>query len=612
MGNFFNNEKGTLKAQYFSYLNKLKSNHLNSILNNDNNNKMALQKKDFEKMRQIKLSFNENIKIKDIKWIVYISKYFRKKYREGSNWYKKIIEKISKEDFLSEMHYQSFAFYKDFEMKYKSKCLQNLERKTEKEEIDKEEEILNKISRNSLIDLSRNSKIDLSGITDNYGGSFANFKEEMELGEEDIGFKTKKKLKEFIKILKRHLNMEDHPINIIISIYCKYFSLNLANQIESFIDMKNKNEFDFEKKINYFSGQIVDDLKKFIIKIQTTAKLFYCKSINLEFFLEEKDELINLITSIIFVKENIYKNIYSLFEMQFQNEVNDFKYKLNLVKDTKPIDLNIPYKLSLDENTSKEILKLKEEFKQDHDKEFFNINNKIFVPEDGYIKGFHNKNKIDGYNTVVTIIHGLKHAKTPFEKMMIIASMSTEITQCVDTYWNEIDTYLPNYYLSINADEFLSLFIFVVIKAQFPELIIHEKIIQFFTTKSTKSSTIGYYNVTLNAAIEYIKNEAPKDIKENEDTNRLRNSAHLISKYLNQNSNKNKESDEFILIDSKGKNINSNNFNINRQSLPPILSKNTFPKINDKKKDKNLLGIGIEEEDDKNLELIFKNLDDDE
>ena len=367
-----------------------------------------------------------------------------------------------------------------------------------------------------------------------------------------------------------------------------------------------------KKKINYFSGQIVDDLKKFIIKIQTTAKLFYCKSINLEFFVEEKDELINLITSIIFVKENIYKNIYSLFEMQFQNEVNDFKYKLNLVKDTKPIDLNIPYKLSLDENTSKEILKLKEEFKQDHDKEFFNINNKIFVPEDGYIKGFHNKNKIDGYNTVVTIIHGLKHAKTPFEKMMIIASMSTEITQCVDTYWNEIDTYLPNYYLSINADEFLSLFIFVVIKAQFPELIIHEKIIQFFTTKSTKSSTIGYYNVTLNAAIEYIKNEAPKEIKENEDTNRLRNSAHLISKYLNQNSNKNKESDEFILIDSKGKNINSNNFNINRQSLPPILSKNTFPKINVKKKDKNLLGIGIEEEDDKNLELIFKNLDDDE
>ena len=105
-----------------------------------------------------------------------------------------------------------------------------------------------------MIDLSRNSRIDLSGITDNYGGSFGDFKEEMELGEEEIGFKSKKNLKEFIKILKRHLNLEDHPINIIISIYCKYFSINLESQIKTFIDMKNKNEFDFEKKINFFSG----------------------------------------------------------------------------------------------------------------------------------------------------------------------------------------------------------------------------------------------------------------------------------------------------------------------------------------------------------------------
>ena len=218
----------------------------------------------------------------------------------------------------------------------------------------------------------------------------------------------------------------------------------------------------------------------------------------------------------------------------------------------------------------------------------------------------------------MTMIHGLKYASTPFDKMMLIASMSTEITQCVDTYWNEIDSYLPNYYLSINADEFLSLFIYVVIKAQFPELIIHEKIIQFFTTKSTKSSTIGYYNVTLNAAIEYIKNETLKDIKENDDTNRLRNSAHLISKYLNQSSNNNKENnDEFILIDSKGKNINSNlqdNFNMNTKSYSnePILTKKTFPIIKFHKKNKNLFGIGAEEENEKKLELIFKNSDDDE
>ena len=611
MGNYCKKKKEPLeKMQYFSYLNKIKNQYYKSILNNNNNNRIALQKKDFEKIRQIKIVSNENLRIKDVDWFIYISKYFRKKYKEGFLWYKNIIDKISEENFLYEMEYQSYAFYKDFELKFKSKSLKNIdnEKELEKNE-DKEEALISSISKNSMIDLSRNSKIELSGITDNYGGSFDDYKDDIDSYEEDLGFRAKKKLKEFIKVLKKHLNMWDHPINIIISIYCKHFALALENQVELFLNMKNNNN-DFDKKIKNFSDLIIEDLKRFIIKIQTTTKLFYCKSINLEFFIEEKDELINLVTSIIFLKENIYQNIYSLFEIQFKNEVNDFKYKLYLVKDTKPIDLNIPHKLSLDENTYREILKMKVGSKKDDDKESFK-ENKNFVPEDGYIKGFHNKNKIEGYNTVVTMIHGLKHAKTPFDKMMIIASMSTEITQCVDTYWNNMDDYLPNYYLSINADEFLSLFILVIIKAQFPELIIHEKIIQFFTTKTTKSSTIGYYNVTLNAAIEYIQNEAIKNLNNNNNDNRLRNSGHLISKYLYQNTFTKDNTDEFILIDNKGKNINSNVNNITKSNSNKnnIINKKKTTISKTKKREKNLLGIE-NDLDEVNFELSIKKSDD--
>ena len=636
------------KVEYFLYFNKVKSQYFNYIKTNVDNNKIALQKKDFEKIRQVKLKHNDSLKIKDVDWLVYILKYFRKKYREGSKWYKDIINKTHEENFIYEMQYQSYGFYKDFEMKYRPKILRNYENELIDKKEDKEEELVSMISRNTMIDLSRNSRMELSGITDNYGGSFGEFKEDLD-SSEDIGVKSKIKLKQFIKVLKRHLNIKDHPINIIISLYCKYFSLYLGNKIDAFIDMKNRKENNFTQEIKSFSDEFIEDLKRFIIKIQTTTKLFYCKAVNLEFFVEEKDELINLITSMIFVKNDIYKNIYSLFEMQFQKEVNDFKYKLYLVKDTKPTDLNIPNKLSLDENTLKEISRLKEEVKKEDENHLFK--NKMFIPEDGYIKGFHNKNKIDGYNTVVTMMHGLKHANTPFDKMMLIASMSTEITQCVDTYWNNMDSVLPSYYLSINADEFLSLYILVVIKAQFPELIIHEKIIQYFTTKTTKSSTIGYYNVTLNAAIEYIQNEAPKELKSNSESKRFRNSAHLISKYLYQNSN-NKDTDEFVLIDSQGKNINVNNnnnniinninpklskntftkmdfkkigsndvlgigeedkkkYNNDLNKIIPNLSKNTFTKINCKKKVKNEI-LGIEEEDEKNFELLIKNSDDEE
>ena len=211
---------------------------------------------------------------------------------------------------------------------------------------------------------------------------------------------------------------------------------------------------------------------------------------------------------------------------------------------------------------------------------------------------------------------GLKHAQTPFDKMILIASMSMEITQCVDTYWNKIDDYLPNYYLSINADEFLSLFILVVVRAQFPELIIHEKIIQKFTTKTTNSSTIGYYNVTLNAAIEYIQDEGAKEFKSKINYNNGKtdkNTSNLISKYLFQNLSRNEindNDDEFILIDSKGKNIINNNNIINtssklNKSYNDIQKAKTF--FNKKKK--NILGI--EDDEEKNFELSIKNSDDD-
>ena len=499
-------------------------------------------------------------------------------------------------------------------MKYKSQCLNNIKEDIDEEdEIDKEEELLLSLRRNTMIDLSRNSRMDLSGITDNYGGSFGEYKEDLDLYDEDLGIKRKKKLKEFVKILKRHLNQKDHPINIIISIYCHHFSLMVKNQIETIIDMENKDEnsnINIDQKIKNISDKIIDDLKRFIIKIQSTTKLFYCKSTNLDFFVEEKDELINLITSKVFLQSDIYKNIYNLFSIQFKNEVNDFKYKLFLVKNIKPKDLNIPNKLSLDENTTKEINKFKEEYKQKKEKEGNvnineNNNNKIFVPEDGYIKGFHSKNKINGYNTVVQMLQGLKYAKTPFDKMMIIASMSTEITQCVDMYWNNMDNYLPNYYLSINADEFISLYILMVIRAQDPELIIHEKIIQNFTTKTTKSSTIGYYNLTLNAAIEYVQNEAVKDLQNN-DNKGLRNSAHLISKFFFKNINYKGNSDEFILIDNKGSRLSSNidsRTNKNNNEIKKILTKKYSTKSF-----KNLFGIE-EEIDEKNFELSIKNYD---
>ena len=179
------------KAEYFLYFNKVKSQYFNYIKTNTDNNKIALQKKDFEKIRQVKLKHNDSLRIKDVDWLDYILKYFRKKYREGSKWYKDIINKTHEKNFIYEMEYQSYGFYKDFEMKYRPKILRNFENELIDKKEDKEEELVSMISRNTMIDLSRNSRMDLSGITDNYGGSFGEFKEDLD-SSEDIGVNSLK------------------------------------------------------------------------------------------------------------------------------------------------------------------------------------------------------------------------------------------------------------------------------------------------------------------------------------------------------------------------------------------------------------------------------------
>ena len=66
------------------------------------------------------------------------------------------------------------------------------------------------------------------------------------------------------------------------------------------------------------------------------------------------------------------------------------------------------------------------------------------------------------------------------------------------------------------------IFVLIVIKSDYPKLLIHKQLIQEFTTRTTKSTTIGYYNTTINAAIEYIKNEIIKEYKLENDLEQIK------------------------------------------------------------------------------------------
>ena len=95
---------------------------------------------------------------------------------------------------------------------------------------------------------------------------------------------------------------------------------------------------------------------------------------------------------------------------------------------------------------------------------------------------------------------------------MIIANISNEITDCINDFWQEMEQYIKKDYLSIEAEQIMTIFIYIIIKSGITDIFVHCKMIKLFTTCTTKSSMIGYYYSTVEASIMYIK--TLKDIEE--------------------------------------------------------------------------------------------------
>jgi hypothetical protein len=108
------------------------------------------------------------------------------------------------------------------------------------------------------------------------------------------------------------------------------------------------------------------------------------------------------------------------------------------------------------------------------------------------------------YEQAIKLLKSVKQCRIPFEKMMIIANISTEITESVNSYWKDMELFITNSMLNIDADELITIFIYIIIKSQMSDILIHSKFIKEFTTSSTRSTMLGFYYTTLEASLIYI------------------------------------------------------------------------------------------------------------
>ena len=479
------NNFDNLKQSYFSFLAMSFLNHQNATINYKSNKDICF-KKNFKNCKLRK-------KIRpNIDWKTYLFNFFEKQIRKSHEFYEDIIDEIKQEKFGFENQYLSVIFFLDFENTYNSKNKDyNFKEYMKDDELDYEKQLKSRLSRNSSIAYDDNIVRSLIIIED---------LPEEEINEEQNSSneqkKRRKKVINLIKLIKSQIEEKNHPINIVISIFEKHISSLIENLSKVY---EGQPKTDIEK----LNSTIFTNIQKFAVKIHTAVKLFYSRVINLECFSEEKDELINVIMTIIFNTGSIYNKIFHLLTMQYNEDINDFRDKLSLFKDLKPKDIQIEDKFCLDENTKKLIDELKN---KNGEKNLTLSSNIIFIDD-----------KLEGYETAINKLLTLPTIKSPYKKMMLIASISTEITECVNSYWAGMENMLPSSgYLQVNSDELLKIFIFIVAHSQLSDLFINAKFVQNFTFSLTKSSMIGFYNSTLDAAINYIQIKLLEDIKDND------------------------------------------------------------------------------------------------
>ena len=572
MGNKHNNNNDQEeKKKYFSLVSQTILKHKDIINNYPLNTQISFQNNFSNENNNIKKGKIRQKKL----WKTYLLNFFKKRIQKGHDFYSDIINDMEKQKFGFEKKYLSIMFFIDFDKTYNRNNKDFYYQKyiNEKEELDYEDILKKRLSRYSNVEkvVSQRTKSLMNvDINDMGNTSFEKNLKRMQVIN-------------LVKIIEKQLEQKPHPINIVISIFEKHISSLIDNLRESYERDYLSNEELFLKKITKLNDTIVINIQKFAKRIHTATKLFYSRVIHLDCFEEEKDELINVIISILFNTGTLHDKIFKMFSLQYKKDINEFRCKLGAKINIKPKDLQIDDKFCLDENTDRLINELKEKYNknngykneykdEEEEKPLYDIlfnsnkNNPIIKK----------KNIYKGYTSAIDIIKNqLPNEKSPYKKMALIASLSTEINECIDFYWDGWDQIIPKAkFLVVNPDELLKIFIYIVVSSQSYELFLHRKMAQKFTFKLTQQSMIGFYNSTCDAAISYIQQNLLNDEK-----GRIDNSINTILSDFELNEKKIKEDNKLYIDginDDDDDDDDDNNININELSGNNINKKERY------------------------------------
>lgn len=420
------------------------NNYILSKLNNElyasYNEYQESVKKFYSKYIDKNINQESNIDLKEI-----ILDYLNFKLDNGEKWIKGLIYIIKKTQFLSQ-NILSTIFYLDiYNIIIKPKCL-NINEKQK---------------------LYPQSRIFSYEIFDKN-----NLNEINTIDEETKLYKIKRQESyELFDVIRTQLEYKENPFNIVINNFILFFIEEIRNK-NIYLD-KIKNKEGFENYCANVLEELKEQINEFITFLINRITIFY--KIN---NIQEYDTYYALLISIIFNGKGNSKKLYHLFmeliskkernkNIIFKNAIMKYKNKDNI----SPKDFSVEEKFCLDNDSIQLINELKI------------TENKL------------NEQKIP-YEKTINDFKNIEIYQNPFDKLLLTVKLSKIISEEISTFWSQINEAKlkeKNIKLNIEADDFIGIFKYILVKAGISN--IHNEIcfIESFTTNQIKSDSEWYY-----------------------------------------------------------------------------------------------------------------------
>ena len=190
------------------------------------------------------------------------------------------------------------------------------------------------------------------------------------------------------------------------------------------------------------------------------------------------------------------------YSFDYNNKKNKIKNNKNKEKSIQRSNTITTYK-EFSERINKNDTTLKEKLEADMD----NNPSTIDFPE---IKDSKNELNIP-YGEAIYYFKNIKDYNIPLDKLTIIALVSVIITDCIDEFWKTEMENLDSKFLKVDADELISIYLYIIYNLDLPSLYTQLDFIEHFTGSITKQSMIGYYFTSVVGSLEFIMSSDKKE-----------------------------------------------------------------------------------------------------